>query len=96
MSTQDKDSKLFVGLLIGGVVGVGALTIFLATRKGKEPLNRIGEVIVRIGEILGDHGIEEPSAIKQMEKQIHSHECCIETVVDWVATGISLWKKFKK
>ncbi len=95
MSNQDKDSHLFVGLMIGGIVGVGALTLFLATRKGKEPLNRIGEVIVRIGEILGDHGIEEPSALKQMEKKIHSHENCIANVVDWVATGINLWKKFK-
>lgn len=95
MTNQDKDSKLFVGLLIGGALGVGALTLFLATRKGKEPLNKIGEVIVRIGEILGDHGIEEPAAVKQMEKKIHSHEICIENVVDWVATGISLWKKYK-
>lgn len=95
MSNQDKDSQLFVGLMIGGIVGVGALTLFLATRKGKEPLNRIGEVIVRIGEILGDHGIEEPSVLKSMEKKIHSHESCIANVVEWVATGISLWKKFK-
>ena len=95
MSDLDKDSKLFVGLLIGGVVGVGALTVFLATRKGKEPLNRIGEMIVRVGEILGEHNIEEPTAIKQVEKKIHSHETSIENVVDWIATGISLWKKFK-
>lgn len=96
MSTQDKDSKLFVGLLIGGAIGIGALTLYLATRKGRDPLNRIGEVIVRVGEILGDHGIEEPVAVQQMEKKIHSHEICIEKVVDWVATGICLWKKFKK
>ena len=96
MANQDEDSKLFIGLVIGGIVGIGAISLFLATRKGKEPLNRIGEVITRIGEILGDHGIDEPAAMRHMEKKIHSHESCIETVVDWVATGICLWKKFKK
>jgi len=96
MSKQDKDSKLFVGLVVGGIVGVGALTIFLVTRKGAEPLNRIGEAVLRIGEILGEHNIEEPAAIKQMEKKIHSHQSSIENVVDWVATGISIWKKLKK
>jgi gas vesicle protein len=77
-----------MGLLIGGVVGVGALAVLLATRKGKEPLDRMGEMIVRIGEILE----EQPC----VNKKIHSHGDAIEDVVGLLATGISLWKKFKK
>jgi gas vesicle protein len=95
MSNNDKDSQLFVGLLIGGAVGIGALTLFMATRKGKEPLGRIGETILRIGEILGEHNIEEPASVRRMEKKIHAHEGTIEQVVDWVAMGINLWKKYK-
>ncbi len=95
MSKQDKDTKLVIGLLIGGAVGIGALTIFLATRKEKEPLGRIGETITRIGEILGEHHIEEPASFRRAEKKIHAHEDTIELVVELVATGISLWKKFK-
>ncbi len=95
MSNYDKDSKLFVGLLIGGAVGLGALTIFLATRKEKVPLSRIGETILRVGEILGEHHVDEPAPVKRMEKEIHSHQHCITEVMDWVATGLHLWKKFK-
>lgn len=95
MSKQEKDTKLVIGLLIGGAVGFGALTIFLATRKEKEPLGRIGETITRIGEILGEHHIEEPAPLRRVEKKIHAHEGTIEQVVDWVAIGISLWKKLK-
>jgi hypothetical protein len=95
MSSQDKDSKLFIGLLIGGAVGVGALTIFLVTRKDKAPLNTIGEAILRVGEILDNHHIEEPASLKRMEKKIHSHESTASEVIDWIATGLHLWKKFK-
>ncbi len=95
MSQPDQDSKLFVGLLIGGAVGLGALTLFLATRKNKAPLNTIGEAILRMGEILDEHNIEEPAPVKRMEKKIHRHENSIGDVVEWVATGLHLWKKFK-
>lgn len=96
MSHQDKDSKLLLGLLIGGgVIGIGALTVFLATRKGKEPLQKMGEMIVRVGEILANHGIEEPAPVRLVEKKIHCHEDTIEKVTDLVAAGISLWKKIK-
>jgi gas vesicle protein len=96
MSNLDKDSKLFMGIVIGGVVGIGALTIFLATRRGKEsPLNSIGEAIVHIGEIFEKHDIEEPAPMRKIEKKILKHENTISEVLDWVATGIDLWKKIK-
>ncbi len=95
MSNQDKDSKLFTGLLIGGAVGLGALVFFLATRKEKAPMNAIGEAILRVGEILEDHNIDEPETVRRFEKKVHSHENTIGDVVNWVATGIQLWKKFK-
>lgn len=96
MANQDKDSKLFVGLLVGGAVGIGALAIFLATRKDKAPLNTIGEAILKVGEILDSHHIEEPASMKLMDKKIHRHENTIGEVVDWLATGLHLWNKYKK
>ena len=95
MSARDKDSKLFIGLLIGGAVGIGALTIYLATRKDKAPLSTVGEAILRLGEILQNHHIEEPLSLKRVEKKIHSHENTMEEAVDWIVTGLYLWKKFK-
>jgi len=84
-----------VGALIGGIVGIGALTVFLALRKEKEPLSTIGETIAQMGEILGNHKIEEPAPIRHFGKKLQKNESTLVEVVDWVATGISLWKKFK-
>ncbi len=95
MSRSNKDSKLLI-YLIGGALGIGALTIFLSARKEKAPLNTIGETIVRVGQILGDHKIDEPAAIRRAEKSIHSHESVIGETVEWLALGLSLWKKFTK
>lgn len=96
MTHQNTDSKLFVGLLIGGAIGVGALTIFMITRKDKAPLGSIGEAIIHIGEILENHHIKEPASIRRVEKTIESHESCISNVVEWVSMGINLWKQLKK
>lgn len=96
MSNHDKDSKLVIGALIGGVVGIGALSLFLATRGSKRSsMNTIGQAIVRMGEIFENHGIEEPSSVRNMEKKIHKHEETVEQVLDWIAAGMHLWKKFK-
>ena len=95
--SQDKDSKLFLGALIGGIVGIGALTVYLAAKRNKEaPLNDIGEAIAHMGEVLESHGIQEPGPVKSVEKNIRKHEETIDEVMDWVVTGIYLWKKFKK
>lgn len=96
MTKQDKDSNLLVGVLIGGAIGIGALTIFLATRKEKAPLGSIGEAILHIGEILEKHHIKEPAAMQRVEKTIQNHESCIGEVMEWVSAGINLWKQFKK
>jgi hypothetical protein len=95
MSNQDKDSKLVVGAVIGAIVGVGAFTIFLAMKRKEAPLGAIGEAITHFGEIFGNHGIEEPEMVKQFEKKIHKNGSTADEVLDWVATGIYLWKKFK-
>jgi len=96
MTKPDKDSNILTWTLIGGIVGVGALTIFLAMRREKEPpLNTIGETIGFIGEILQSNKIEEPGPIKNFEKKLRKNESTLGDVVDWIATGINLWKKFK-
>lgn len=96
MSNHDKHSHLVVGLVIGGVVGIGALSIFLAAKRCKEaPFSTIGQAILHFGEILQNSGLEEPAPIRHFEKKIHKHENSIDEVLSWVATGIHLWKHFK-
>ncbi|MBX9923844.1 MAG: hypothetical protein K2Y01_07010 [Rhabdochlamydiaceae bacterium] len=93
---QEKDSKILAGALIGGIVGIGAITVFLALRhEKKEPLNSIGETISHLGNILEKHSIENPEAVKKIGKQLNKNENTLCEVVDWVAVGVNLWKKFK-
>jgi hypothetical protein len=95
VKNPDPDSKIVVGALIGGLVGVGAIAIYLAVRKKDTSLDHIGKVISNVGEILNNNQVEEPAPIKEFGKKLHHHENTVGEVVDWIATGISLWKKFK-
>jgi len=95
MPNQDKDSKLVIGTIVIGLLGVGALTAFLATRRSKAPFSALGHAIVHIGEMLHNHGVEEPSSFEHVERKIHKHEGTVGEVLDWVAIGIDLWRKFK-
>ena len=95
MKNSDPDSKIIVGALIGGIVGIGAIAVFLALRTKETSLDHIGRDISNVGEILESHQVEEPAPIKEFGKKLHHNEDTVSTVIDWVATGISLWKKFK-
>ncbi len=97
MSSHDKeDSTWVIGALIGGVVGIGALTFYIACRKQQQsPLHTIGKVIGHIGEIFESEGVQEPTRLKDVERKIHRHEDTISDVVEWVAIGVKLWKKFQ-
>lgn len=92
---SDADKKVVSGALMGGIVGVGALAVYLALRNKKTSLDKIGKVVSNIGEILESHQVEEPAALKHFGKKLHKNEDTIGSVVDWIATGISLWGKFK-
>jgi len=95
MKKPDPDSKVVVGALIGGIVGIGAIAVFLALRKKETSLDHLGKVISNMGEILDSHRIDEPAPVKNLGKKLHRNEDTVGEVVDWIATGLSLWKKFK-
>ena len=71
---EDSDSKVVTGALIGGLVGMGALAIFLACRKKETSLEHIGKVVENMGEILESHHVEEPTTIKSMGKKLQKNE----------------------
>lgn len=92
---KNSDSKVVTGAVIGGILGIGAIAVFLVLRKKETSLDSIGKVISNVGEILENHRIEEPAPVKDFGKKVHQNEDTVCAVVDWIATGISLWKKFK-
>lgn len=93
---KKSDSKKVNKALIGGAVGIGAIALYLALRKKENSLEHIGTMISHVGEILANHQIEDSSIVKEFDKKIHQNEDTVSEVVDWAATTISLWKKFKK
>lgn len=92
---SDADKKVVMGALIAGLVGIGALSVYLALRKKNSSLDNIGKVVSNLGEILESHHVKEPAALKNFGKKLHQNEDAVGSIVDWIATGISLWKKFK-
>lgn len=95
-SKKTNDSKLVTGAILGGLIGVSTLAIYLATRNNRKPLSRIGETIDRVGEVLEEHDIREPEELRFIERKIHKHEDSISELLNWVASGIDLWKKIKR
>jgi hypothetical protein len=94
MKNSDPDSKVVTGALIGGLVGIGAIAIYQVLRKKESSIDHIGKVISNMGEILKNNEVEEPVPIKKLGKKLRHHEDTVGEIVDWIATGISLWKKF--
>lgn len=94
MSNQDKDSKVLMGLLIGGIIGMGALTVFVAKKQGKTiSLHSLGQAIVSIGEIMEGRAAEAP--VKGSKKKAARNDDRVGDIADWVAAGVDLWKKIK-
>jgi len=96
MTKKKKDSKIVNGVLVGGLIGIGALAAYLVLRKKENSFDHIGNVIHSVGEVLAGHDFEELPPIRELGKKIHQNESSVVEVIDWIATGISLWKQFKK
>ena len=92
---KNSESKVVSGAIISGLVGVGAIALFLMLRKKESSLEQISKVISNVGNILDSHQVKEPGPMKDFGKKIHHHESTIGAVVDWLASGINLWNKFK-
>ena len=92
---KNPDSKVINGALIGGIVGIGAIALFLVLRKKENSFDHIGKVISNVGEILASHRVDELEPVKDLGKKLHHNEDTVSAVVDWIAAGISLWKQFK-
>ena len=85
MKQTDPDAKVVTGVLIGGLVGVGAIAIFLALRTKESSVEHIGKVVSNVGEILESHHVDEPNTVKKIGKTLQQNENVIGAVVDWMA-----------
>jgi hypothetical protein len=95
---HDESSKWILGLLIGGVVGAGALYCVHAAQNRKTPvLKKIGKTIVDVGEMLESCDLNSGTDVLEgIEKKLPKGAEIVNNITDWVDTGLTLWKKFKK
>lgn len=90
--------NIVVGVVVGGIIGGSALYLLHTSNKENKPvLSKIGKVISDIGEVLEDSSVDNRNeAISQIKKSLPTGDNTINHVLNWVATGINLWKNFKK
>ncbi len=95
---NDTSTKLILGLLVGGIVGAGALYYIQAGKNRKTPvLKKIGKTISGVGEMLENCNLDTASeVIENIEDKMPRGSDIINSLSDWVDAGMSLWKKFNK
>ncbi len=95
---HNESTKLFLGLLIGGIAGAGLLYCLHAAQNRKTPiLQKIGKTVSNVGEMLENCDISCDSDIfKSIEKNMPKGGTVIQNIIDWADAGLTLWKQFKK
>lgn len=95
---HDESKKMMMGLVIGGVVGASALYFIQAAQNRRTPvLKKIGKTISEVGQLLENCNFDTPAHMMEtLENKIPSGGDVVNSLTDWVDTGLTLWKKFKK
>jgi len=97
MNNENNDSKkLLWVLLIGGAVGASILYCMHGSKNRETPLlKKIGKTVSEIGGML-ENSNSTADIIDNIEEKIPSKAEVFSSLADWVDSGLSLWKKFKK
>lgn len=96
---HNESKKVMLGLLLGGIVGAGALYwINAAHQQKKEPvLKKIGKTISDVGELIENCNLSKGSGlIERMEQETPKSADVVSTVADWIDAGLAVWEKIKK
>ena len=95
---NDSSKALIAGLLIGGVIGAGALYCIQAGRNRQTPvMKKIGKTLSDVGEMLGNCDLDHAkAAFHQVEEKMPSGADIVSNMTDWISTGMKIWKNFKK
>lgn len=95
---NDTSKPLIAGLIIGGIVGAGALYCIQASRNRKTPvMSKIGKTLADVGEMLENCNLNNAAdVIHKVEEKMPSGADVVNNVTDWIDAGLKLWKHFKK
>ena len=99
MKNENHESKkILLGLLIGGIVGGGALYALRASQNRKTPvMKKIGRTISEVGEMLENFNLDSgEEMLESVQNKLPKGADVVSSLTDWVGTGLTLWNKFKK
>lgn len=92
-----ESKKMLLSLLVGGIVGAGVIYCIHSTQSRKTPvLKKIGKTFSEVGEMLESCSQDSSHAIEYIEEKLPRGMDVVNSLSDWVDTGLTLWKKFKK
>lgn len=94
---NDNSQKIVLGLLMGAIVGAGALYCINASRHRRTPiLQKIGRTMSEVGEMLENSEIESFSDVAhEIQESFPQGKDVISSLLNWLSSGMSLWKKIK-
>ncbi len=98
LDNNDDTKKIVTGLIIGSVVGATIMYAMHASRSKHPPVvQKIGKTLSEVGEMLEQCDFSGCSKFAhECEKNLPSERDVMDNILNWVETGMSLWKKFKK
>jgi hypothetical protein len=95
---KNEQEKLLLGLIISGVVGIGALYCLKAAQNRPTPvLKKIGKTISEVGEMLEQSNLsKKPGLLENIEERLPNPADVVSRLSNWVDIGLALWKTIKK
>lgn len=98
MENKNPETRnILLGIVIGGIIGGSAFYLMNSLRNGqRSPLCKIGQTISNFGEMLEENSFNNRrDAVEELEKNIPKDDT-LDTILNWAATGIAIWKQIKR
>ena len=95
---NNEAKKLLLTLLVGGAVGAGIVYCVRSAHDYNVPvMKKIGQTISEIGDAVSSCRLNKAQdVVKNIEEKAPSALDVVSNLTDWIDTGLTLWKKFKK
>jgi gas vesicle protein len=95
---EEQTSKIIAGTVIGGIIGLGALSIYCLTKKCKKKtsLDIIKDTVSHVFEVIETCKEGAQQAVKEVDSKLKESEGTINQFLELASVGISLWKKISK
>lgn len=95
---EEQTNKIIAGTVIGGIIGLGALSIYCLTKKNhkKTSLDIIKDTVSQVFDVIETCKDGAQHAVKEVDCKLKESEGTLNHFLELASVGISLWKKISK